>query len=80
MWWSAWSRHQTLIPVAGWRRRCSQERQGAEESFFGDAAAVDLDGRRGPDFPHVRLSPEFDALGPGLQDPHDDQALGALSG
>lgn len=29
MWWSAWSRHQTLIPVAGSRRRCSQERHKA---------------------------------------------------
>ncbi len=26
MWWSAWSRHQTLIPVAGSSLRCSQER------------------------------------------------------
>ena len=55
-----------------------QVRERPEEAFFGDAAAVDLDVRGGPDFPHVRLAPEFDALGPGLQDAHDDQALGAV--
>lgn len=29
MWWSAWSFHQTLIPVAGSSRRCSQALQSA---------------------------------------------------
>ena len=29
MWWSAWSLHQTLMPVAASRRRCSQARHRA---------------------------------------------------
>ena len=47
----------------------------AEEPVFGDTAAVDLDVRGRPDFPHIRLTPQLDALAPGLQERHHDQAL-----
>ena len=49
-----------------------------EVAGFGDAAAVDLDVGRGPEFPHAVPAPDLHALGPGLQDGHQDDAAGAV--
>ena len=37
MWWSAWSRNQIEMPVAGSRRRCSQARQSASRRLIASA-------------------------------------------
>src|SRR4051812_50197083 len=49
-----------------------------EEVDFADAAAVELDGGRGPEFAHAVAAPDLDALRPGLEHGQQDDAAGAV--
>ena len=51
-----------------------------QEGVLVDAAAVDLDVRRGPELAHPGIAPHLDALGPGLQDRHQDDAPAPVVG
>lgn len=67
MWWSAWSRHQTLIPAAPSRRMCSQALQRASTRETPEF----LRGHRPGDAGAGGLQPGPEPGDPGCQVPGD---------